>query len=60
MLARRRRENERRKKMDDAFTKADENGNGMITPQQMVKLFEANDCTGSKTIFNGKFFIRLG
>jgi len=44
MLARRRREAERQKKLEDAFREADENGNGKITPQQMIKLFAANDC----------------
>jgi len=43
MLARRRREAERQKKLEDAFREADENGNGKITPQQMIKLFAAND-----------------
>ena len=46
MLARRRREAERQKKLEDAFREADENGNGKITPQQMIKLFAANDCIG--------------
>ena len=36
----------RQKKMDHIFQKADENGNGKITPQQMVKAFAANDVTG--------------
>lgn len=44
MLARRRREAERQKKLEEAFREADENGNGRITPQQMIKLFAANDC----------------
>ena len=52
MLARRRREAERQKKLEDAFREADENGNGKITPQQMIKLFAANDCIGEKkTVF---------
>ena len=37
----------RQKKMDHIFQKADENGNGKITPQQMVKAFAANDVTGN-------------
>lgn len=48
MLARRRREAERQKKLEDAFREADENGNGKITPQQMIKLFAANDCIGKE------------
>ena len=48
MLARRRREAERQKKLEDAFREADENGNGKITPQQMIKLFAANDVIGEK------------
>ena len=46
MLARRRREAERQKKLEEAFREADENGNGKITPQQMIKLFAANDVIG--------------
>ena len=46
-LMKRRNEAARQKKMDHIFLKADDNGNGKITPQQMVKLFAANDVTGS-------------
>lgn len=42
-LARRRREAERHKKLEEAFTKADTNGNGKITAEQMIKIFEVND-----------------
>ena len=43
-----RKEGARQKKMDHLFSKADSNGNGKITPQEMVKLFAANDVTGNK------------
>jgi len=42
-LARRRREAERRKKLEEVFSKADSNGNGKITVEQMVKIFEENE-----------------
>ena len=42
-LARRRREAERRKKLEEVFSKADSNGNGRITVEQMVKIFEENE-----------------
>lgn len=42
-LARRRREAERQKKLEEQFRSADANGNGRITPEQMVKLFAANE-----------------
>ena len=45
-LARRRREAERHKKLEEAFTKADTNGNGKITAEQMIKIFEVNDVVG--------------
>ena len=32
----------RRKRIDHVFIKADDNSNGKITPQQMIKLFAAN------------------
>jgi len=44
-LMKKRNEAARQKKMDHIFQKADENGNGKITPQQMVKAFAANDVT---------------
>jgi len=42
-LARRRREAERHKKLEDQFNKADTSGNGKITAEQMVKIFEDNE-----------------
>ena len=54
MLARRRREAERQKKLEEAFREADENGNGRITPQQMIKLFAANDCAGEYAMNQGQ------
>ncbi len=45
-LARRRREAERQKKLDEAFSKADANGNGRITVEQMIKIFEENEVIG--------------
>ena len=46
-LMKKRNEAARQKKMDHIFQKADENGNGKITPQQMVKAYAANDVTGN-------------
>ena len=46
-LMRKRNEGARQKKMDHLFSKADDNGNGKITPQQMIKLFAANDIIGN-------------
>ena len=46
-LARRRREAERRKKLEEVFSKADSNGNGKITAEQMVKIFEENEVQGN-------------
>ena len=45
-LTRRRREAERNKRLEEVFREADTNGNGKITPEQMVKIFEVNDCAG--------------
>ena len=39
---RKRAEAARRKRIDHVFIKADDNSNGKITPQQMIKLFAAN------------------
>lgn len=39
-LARRRREAERQKKLDELFSKADQNGNGRITYDQMIKIYQ--------------------
>jgi Ca2+-binding EF-hand superfamily protein len=50
-LARRRREAERHKKLEEQFTKADSNGNGKITPEQLVKIYEANEVIGEAIIF---------
>ena len=49
-LARRRREAERHKKLDEQFNKADANGNGRITGDQMIKIFEANEVVGKFVI----------
>ena len=48
-LARRRREAERRKKLEEVFSKADSNGNGKITAEQMVKIFEENEVQGKES-----------
>jgi hypothetical protein len=45
-LTRRRREAERNKKLEDVFREADTNGNGKITQEQMIKIFEVNDVAG--------------
>jgi len=42
-IARKRREAERNKKLEEQFNKADTNSNGKIRPKQMMKIFEAND-----------------
>jgi len=42
-LARRRREAERHKKLEEQFLKKDANGNGRITAEQMVQIFEENE-----------------
>ena len=49
-LARRRREAERRKKLEEVFSKADSNGNGKITAEQMVKIFEENEVQGKESV----------
>ena len=41
-VMRKRAEAARRKRIDHVFVKADDNSNGKITPQQMLKLFAAN------------------
>ena len=41
-MMRKRTEAARKKRLDHAFTKADDNCNMKITPQQMIKLFAAN------------------
>ena len=46
-LMKRRNEAARQKKLDHCFNKFDDNGNGRITAQQMVKLFAANDVSGN-------------
>ena len=45
-LAKRRREQERHKRLDEAFREADSNNSGKITKDQMVKIYAANDCIG--------------
>ena len=45
-IARKRREAERNKKLEEQFNKADTNSNGKIRPKQMMKIFEANDISG--------------
>ena len=58
-LARRRREAERHKKLDEQFAKADTNGNGKITPEQMVKIYEANEVVG-KQIYISSLNFNIG
>ena len=41
-MMRKRAEAARRNRIDHVFVKADDNSNGKITPQQMIKLFAAN------------------
>ena len=45
-LARRRREAERHKKLEEQFLKKDANGNGRITAEQMVEIFVENEVQG--------------
>jgi hypothetical protein len=54
-LTRRRREAERNKKLEDVFREADSNGNGKITPEQMIKIFEVNDVAGLFSLFESTF-----
>ena len=49
-LARRRREAERHKKLEDQFNKNDTSGNGKITAEQMVKIFEDNEVVGKHSV----------
>ena len=42
-IVKRRREAERQKKLEEQFSKADQNGNGRITAEQMVKIFNDNE-----------------
>ena len=59
-LARRRREAERHKKLEDQFNKADTSGNGKITAEQMVKIFEDNEVVGKYSVLkNTKFIYHL-
>ena len=41
-MMKKRTEAARRKRIEHVFAKADDNSNGKITPQQMIKLFAAN------------------
>ena len=51
-IARKRREAERNKKLEEQFNKADTNSNGKIRPKQMMKIFEANDVSGKYKFIN--------
>ncbi len=53
-LTRRRREAERNKKLEEIFRDADENGNGKITQEQMIKIFEANEIAGKHNLYLSK------
>ena len=48
-LARRRREAQRQKNLEEQFSKKDENGNGRVLPEQMIKIFEDNEVEGTKS-----------
>ena len=56
-LARRRREAERHKKLEEQFLKKDANGNGRITAEQMVEIFVENEVQGS---FHIKMYPEIG
>ena len=53
-MMKKRAEAARRKRIDHVFVKADDNSNGKITPQQMIKLFAAN---GEVIIIFGDWFV---
>ena len=55
-LARRRREAERHKKLEEQFLKKDANGNGRITAEQMVEIFVENEVQGS---FHFKMYLKI-
>ena len=54
-LARRRREAERHKKLEEQFLKKDANGNGRITAEQMVQIFEENEVQGTRYTYVTNF-----
>ena len=60
-MMKKRAETARRKRIDRVFVKADDNSNGKITPQQMIKLFAANGevCTGRSVTTGTKFTVRM-
>ena len=45
-IHKKRRESDRNKKLEEQFVKADTNSNGKIRPEQMIKIFEANEVSG--------------
>ena len=45
-IHKKRREADRNKKLEEQFVKADTNSNGKIRPEQMIKIFEANEVSG--------------
>ena len=48
-IHKKRREADRNKKLEEQFVKADTNSNGKIRPEQMIKIFEANEVSGKYT-----------
>ena len=54
-MMKKRAEAARRKRIDHVFVKADDNSNGKITPQQMIKLFSANGLVNILSLCFGSF-----
>ena len=52
-MMKKRAEAARRKRIDHVFVKADDNSNGKITPQQMIKLFTANGEVNILSLYSG-------
>ena len=52
-MMKKRAEAARRKRIDHVFVKADDNSNGKITPQQMIKLFTANGEVNTLSLYSG-------
>ena len=52
-MMKKRAEAARRKRIDHVFVKADDNSNGKITPQQMIKLFTANGEVNTLSLYFG-------
>ena len=58
-IHKKRREADRNKKLEEQFVKADTNSNGKIRPEQMIKIFEANEVSGMYLYIYLKFIFQL-